>query len=143
MLFFRSGQANRKSLSSLALLIVGVVLMGVLACGAAAKQDDGVSKAALRSTNVLVRSMTDNTNAKIGESLITKFKIQSEDAQLDLSVSDRWKDTSDTVQDSMVDDFMGSWMTIAGENGWTGLARINIIDVEGEQVAFESRIISN
>ena len=122
-------------------MIVSLVLLGVVACGTASQQDDGVSKASLRSTKIIVQTRGDNANLELGKKLFTDIKIQSEAAQLELRVSDIWHTTPDNLRDRMVDEWMGAWMTIAGNNGWTGLARVQFIDSAGEQVAYKSRSI--
>ena len=134
---------NKKAQISWAGIIVSLVLLGVFACGTVIQQNDGVSKASLRSANVIVLARGDNMNAQIGTKLFTGISIQSEEAQLDLKVSDIWYTTPDNIQDELVDEWMGAWMTIAGEKGWAGLARIRFIDSAGEQVAYKSGTISN
>ena len=136
-------QLNKKAQISWAGIIVSLVLMGVFACGTVIQQDDGVSKASLRSANVILLARGDNMNAHIGTKLFTGISIQSEEAQLDLKVSDIWYTTPDNIQDELVDEWMGAWMTIAGEKGWTGLARIQFKDSAGEQVAYKSETILN
>ena len=140
---YRTIQLNKKIQISLAGIFASLVLFGVFACGAAIQQNDGVSKAALRSANVLVVARGDNMNAKIGAKLFTNISIQSEEAQLDLKVSDIWHTTPDNIQDELIDAWLGAWMRLAGEKGWTGLARIQFIDTSGEQVVYKSGTISN
>ena len=132
---------NKKTGFSWAAMIVSLVLLGVFACGATIQQDEGVSKASLRSTKIIVQTRGDNANLELGKKLFTDIKIQSEAAQLELRVSDIWHTTADNLRDGMVDEWMGAWMTIAGKNGWTGLARVQFIDSAGEQVAYKSRSI--
>ena len=136
-------QLNKKAQISWAGIIGSLVLLGVFACGTVIQQNDGVSKASLRSANVFVQARGDNMNAQLGTKLFTNISIQSEKALLDLKVSDIWYTTPDSIQDELVDEWMGAWMTIAGEKGWTGLARIQFKDSAGEQVAYKSGTISN
>jgi len=140
---YQTIQLNKKAQISWAGIIVSMVLLGVFACGTVIQQNDGVSKASLRSAKVIVLARGDDMNARIGTKLFTDISIQSEEAQLDMKVSDIWYTTLDNVQDELVDEWMGAWMTIAGEGGWTGLARIQFIDSAGEQVAYKSGTISN
>ncbi len=132
---------NKKAVFSWAAMIVSLVLLGVVACGSTSQQDDGVSEASLRSTKVMMQARGDNANAGLETKLFTDISIQSEAAQLELSVSDIWHTTPDNLRDRMVDEWMGAWMKIAGNNGWTGLARVQFIDGAGEQVAYKSRSI--
>ena len=132
---------NKKAKFLWAAMIVSLALLGIVACGNSSQQDDGVSKASLRSTKIMVQARGDNANASIGTILFTDISIQSEAAQLELRVSDIWHTTPDNLRDKMVDEWMGAWMTLAGNNGWTGLARVQFIDSAEEQVAHESRLI--
>ncbi len=132
---------NKNAVFSWAAMIVSLVLLGVVACGTTREQDDGVSKASLRSTKIMMQARGDNANLALGTKLFTDISIQSEAAQLELRVSNIWHATPDNLRDRMVDEWMGAWMTIAGDNGWTGLARVQFIDSAGEQVAYESRSI--
>ncbi len=132
---------NKKSVFSWTAMIVSLVLLGVVACGTASQQDDGVSEASLRSTIIFMQTRGDNVNAGFETKLFTDIRIDSEVAQLELTVSDIWRTTSDDLREIMVQEWMGAWMTIAGNNGWTGLARVQFIDSSGEQVAYESRSI--
>ena len=140
---YQAIRLNKKAQISLAGAFVSLVLFGVFACGTVIQQNDDVSKASLRSANVLVVARGDNVNARIGAKLFTNISIQSEEAQLDLKVSDIWYTTPDNIQDKLVDEWMGAWMTLAGEKGWTGLARVQFIDRARDQVAYKSRTISN
>ena len=45
------------------------------------------------------------------------------------------------LQDRLIDTWIGDWKTVAGNNGWTGLARVQFVDVAGKQVAYKSRSI--
>ena len=132
---------NKKAEFSWAAMIVSLVLLVVVACGNTIQQDDGVSKASLRSTKIMMQAWGDNANLELGTKLFTDISIQSEAAQLELRVSDIWHTTPDNLRDRMVDEWIGAWMTIAGNNGWTGLARVQFIDSAGEQVAYKSRSI--
>ena len=132
---------NKKAGFSWAAMIVSLVLLGGFACGATIQQDDGVSKASLRSTKIIMQTRGDNANAGLETKLFTDISIQSEAAQLELTVSNIWHTTPDDLREIMVDEWMGAWMTIAGNNGWTGLARVQFIDGAGEQVAYKSRSI--
>lgn len=132
---------NRRVEFSWAAMIVSLMVLGVVACGSASQQDDGVSKASLRSTKVLMGARVDNANLVLGTKLFTDISIQSEAAQLELKVSDIWHTTPDNLRDRMVEEWMGAWMTMAGDKGWTGLARVQFIDSAGEQVAYKSRSI--
>ena len=132
---------NKNAKFSWAAMIVSLVLLGVVACGTTSQQDDGVSEASLRTTNIMMQARGDNANAELETKLFTGISIQSEAAQLELRVSDIWHTTPDNLRDRMVDEWMGAWMTIAGNSGWTGLARVQFIDSAGEQVAYESRSI--
>ena len=140
---YQTIQLNKKAQISWAGIIVSLVLLGVFACGTLIQQNDGVSKASLRSAKVIVLARGDNMNKQIGTKLFTDISIASEEAQLDLKVSDIWYTTPDNIQDELVDEWMEAWMTLAGEKGWTGLARIQFIDSAGEQVAYKSGTISN
>ena len=140
---YRTIQLNNKYRISWAGIFVSLALLGLLACGTVIQQNDGVSKASLRSTNVIVLARGDNVNAQLGSKLFTNISIQSEEAQLDLKVSDIWHTTPDNIQDELVAEWMGAWMTIAGEGGWTGLARVQFIDSAGDRVAYKSRSILN
>lgn len=143
MRYCQTIQLNKKAVIPWAAIIVGLALLGLVACGAASQQNDGVSKASLRSTKIMMQARGDNANLTLGTKLFMDIKIQPEEAQLDLSVSNIWYTTPDNVRDRMVDEWMGAWMTIAGDNGWTGLARVQFINSAGEQVAYKSRPISN
>lgn len=134
-------QLNKKSEFSWTAMIVSLVLLGVVACGTASQQDDGVSKASLRSTKIFMQTRGDNVNAGLETKLFTDISIQSEVAQLELTVSGIWHTTPEDLREIMVDEWMGAWMTIAGNNGWTGLARVKFIDGAGGQVAYKSRSI--
>lgn len=140
---YQTVQLNKKAQISWAGIIVSLALLGVLACGTAIQQNDGVSEAALRAANVLVGARGDHMNAQLGTKLFTNISIQSEEAQLDLKVSDVWYTTPDNIQDELVDEWMGAWLKIAGKKGWTGLARIQFKDSAGEQVAFKTETLSN
>ena len=140
---YQTIQLNKRTQISWSGIIGSLVLLGVFACGTVIEQNDGVSKASLRSANVFVQARGDNMNAQLGAKLFMNISIQSEKALLDLKVSDIWYTTPDNTQDELVDEWMGAWMTIAGEKGWTGLARIQFIDSAGEQVAYKSGTISN
>ena len=140
---YQAIQLNKKARISWAGIILSFVLLGVLACGTAIQQNDGVSKAALRAANVLVGSRGDHMNAQLGAKLFTNISIQSEEALLDLKVSDIWYTTPDNIQNELIYAWLGAWMTLAGEKGWTGLARIQFINSAGEQVAYKSGTISN
>jgi len=135
-------QFNKKAQISWVAIIFSFALLGVFACGNIVQQNVGVSKASLRSTEIIMKARGDNANALLGTKLITNISIQSEEAQLDLKVSDIWYDTPDNIRDNEVDEWLGAWMTVAGEAGWTGLARVQFIDRAGEQVAFKSGSIS-
>ena len=135
-------QLNKKAKISWAVIIVSLLLLGFVACGTTIQQDDGVSKASLRSTKIIMQARVDNANSGLSTKLFTDISIESEEAQLELSVSDIWHTTPENLRDKMVDEWMGAWLTIAGDNGWTGLARVQFIDSAGEQVAHKSRPIS-
>ncbi len=142
MRYCKTIQLNKKAQISRVAIIFSFVLLGVFACGATIQQNDGVSKASLRSTEIIMKARGDNANALLGTKLFMNISIQSEEAQLDLKVSDMWQATPDNTRDKVVDEWLEAWMTIAGDAGWTGLARVQFIDKAGEQVAFKSGSIS-
>ena len=142
MRYCQTIRSNKKTQISWVAIIFSFVLLGVFACGSTIQQNDGVSKASLRSTEVIMKARGDNANAILGTKLFMKIRIHSEEAQLDLKVSDEWRATPDNTRDKLVDEWLEAWMTIAGDAGWTGLARVQIIDMAGERVAFKSGPIS-
>ncbi len=97
---------NKKAEFSWAAMIVSLVLLGVVACGTTSQQDGGVSKASLRSTDIMMQARGDNANAGLETKLFTDINIQSEEAQLELTVSDIWHTTPENLRDKMVDEWL-------------------------------------
>ncbi len=142
MRYYQTIQLNKKAQISWVAIIFSIVLLGVFACGTVIQQNDGVTKASLRKTEIIMQARGDNADVLLGTKLFTNISIQSEDAQLNLKVSDSWYATPDNIRNKVVDEWLGAWITIAGDAGWTGLARVQFIDRAGEQVAFKSGSIS-
>ena len=74
---FQTIQLNKKAQISWAAIIFSLVLLGFAACGSTILQDDGVSKASLRSTKIIIQARGDNANLELGTKLFTDIKIQS------------------------------------------------------------------
>ena len=142
MRYCQTIQLNKKTQISWVAIIFSFVLLGVFACGTTIQQNESITKALLRSTEIIVKARGDNVNAQLGTKLFTNIIIQSEEAQLDLKVSDDWYGTPDNIRDKVVDEWLGAWTTLAGDVGWTGLARVKFIDKAGEQVAYKSGSIT-
>ena len=142
MRYCQTIRLNKKGQIPWVAIIFSFVLLGVFACGSATLQNDGVSKASLRSSEAIMKARGENANLELGTKLFMNISIQPEEAQLNLKVSDTWEATSDNTRDKVVDEWLEAWMTKAGDAGWTGLARVQFIDKAGEKVAFKSGRIS-
>ena len=124
------------------LLIIGlsVGLLGILACGSL-DQSEGVTAESGQAASNFMEARRVLYNEETGERLFTNVKVQREEAQLVLTVGDIWYGIPKHLQDRLIDTWIGDWKTVAGNNGWTGLARVQFVDVAGKQVAYKSRSI--
>ena len=123
--------------------VTWAVAAGLGAFTACTPQAASVSQEKGEQAFQIMSARMNNTNEQLGEKLFTNIRLQPDDARLVLTVSDLWYTAVPKhLQDRTVDDWAGSPPMIAGNHGWTGLARAQFVDVAGKQVAYKSRSIT-
>ena len=119
---------------------IAMVALFVTACGSAGTPLR-TSPIQAASAFAVLEDRMEIANEQLGQNLFTAINFNVPDARVELTVSDLWNATAEDIQDSIVDDWMVAWSVIAGNSGWTGLARVRFIDLAGKEVANKTRTI--
>ena len=122
------------------MLAIAAMMLILVGCSTEVQE---VSVANVESALSLMKARAQNNNEQLGFNLFQYVEIKRSTGQLTITVEDTWYGVEDFMQDRTVDDWIGVWTVIAGNNGWTGLARLQFIDAAGKQVAYKSRSIPN
>jgi len=129
------------AIGSVVFLILIIVLVVSLPSEGEATSKPTVTEESAKSASDAALARTNNLNEQLEENFYMSTRIQRENAQLILTVSDLWYSTPEYLQDRVVNDWIGFWTLVAGNNGWTGLARVQFVDTAGKQLAYKSRTI--
>lgn len=124
-----------------AVLALGIVALLLTACGDIEPQNADVSQSMQEGAYNLMSDRMDNVNEGLPVQLFSRISLTPEEARLVLTVTDTWYGLPDYMQERIVSDWTSAWTRIAGNYGWTGLARFQMLDQAGKQVAYESRMI--
>lgn len=121
-------------------VVVGVV--AVLLIGACASQSTKVPPEQAQGAVNLMSDIALELNKELQADLFLNVRLVTSEAQLVIQVSDLWYTAlPDYLRARVMDDWIARWTNAASGYGWTGLARIQVVDAAGKQVAYKSRAI--